>query len=453
MFETISDTFQNVFQSFRSQGKLTEENIKEGMREVRRSLLQADVNYQVAKDFISNVEEQAVGEEVIESVQPDQQIVKIVQDELEDLMGPVDHDLPSPEEGPAVYMLVGLQGSGKTTSCAKLAKYLREEDRNPLMVAADLRRPAAIDQLETLGSDLDIPVYSREESTAPELGKGAIQHARENNLDTVLIDTAGRLHIDREMMNELSRVRSATSPDHIFLVADAMTGQDAVNSASEFDEEMDYDSVILTKLDGDARGGAALSIRAVTGKPIQFVGVGEKPDNLEPFHPDRMASRILGMGDVVTLVEKAQETMDEEYAEKMQERLMSGKFNLQDMLEQFQKVKQMGPIKKLLKMFPGMGQFQDQLDQFDEGEMARVEAMIQSMTPKERKNPDILNYSRKKRVARGSGTTVKEINSLLKVFEQNKELVKKMKEGGLQGGLGGGGESNFPSLPFDSSPF
>lgn len=451
MFETISETFQDVFRSFRSKGKLTEDNIKTGLREVRKSLLQADVNYRVAKNFISKVEEKAVGEEVIESVRPDEQIVKIVQDELEELMGPVDHDLPVNDAGPTVLMLTGLQGSGKTTSCAKLATHLEEEKRSPMMVAADLRRPAAIDQLETLGKKHDIPVFSRKNaSSAADVCQEAIEQAKQKDIDTVLLDTAGRLHVDSEMMQQLRHVKGTTDPDHIFLVADAMTGQDAVNSAEEFNEAMDYDSVILTKMDGDARGGAALSIKSVTGKPIQFVGVGERVEDLEPFHPDRMASRILGMGDVVTLVEKAQETMDEDYAEEMQEKLLSGNFNLQDMLNQFQKVKQMGPLKKILKMFPGMGQFQDQLDQFDEGELDRVEAIILSMTPEERKNPDILNYSRKKRVADGSGTTVREINSLLKVFEQNQKLIEQMQKGGGQGLP----DMNDMNLPFGSgSPF
>jgi len=425
MFESITEKFQSVFDQLRGQAKLTEDNIQEGLREVRKALLQADVNYKVVKNFIDRVEEQAVGEEVLDAVRPDQQVIKIVSDELEELMGPVDHDLPKNSSRPTVLMLTGLQGSGKTTSCGKLAQYLEEEGHQPMMVAADMQRPAAIDQLHTLGEELGVPVLSDRDSTPPDLCERALREARDRDCDYVLLDTAGRLHIDEQMMQELQEITSRTDPDHIFLVADAMTGQDAVNSADQFNERLDLDSVILTKLDGDARGGAALSIKEVTGTPIQFVGTGEKMGDLEPFHPDRMASRILGMGDVVTLVEKAQETMDEEYAEKMQEKIMDNTFNLQDMLEQFQKVKQMGPIKQLMKMMPGMSGMMDQLDEFDEGELDRVEAIIRSMTPEERRKPKILNYSRKKRIARGSGTSLQDVNMLIKEFNQMKEMMQK----------------------------
>lgn len=447
MFESISESFQSVLDSFRGAGKLTEDNIKEGLREVRKALLQADVNYQVVKDFINRVEEKAVGEEVLDAVQPDQMIVKIVSDELENLMGPVDHDLPVNSSRPTVLMLAGLQGSGKTTSCGKLAKYLEDDGHDPLMVAADMRRPAAIDQLITLGEDLDLPVLSDRDSTPPDLCERAIQEAESRGCDYVLLDTAGRLHIDDDMMSELRIITNRTDPDHIFLVADAMTGQDAVNSAEEFNEQLSLDSVILTKLDGDARGGAALSIKAVTDTPIQFIGTGEKLDDLEPFHPDRMASRILGMGDVVTLVEKAQETMDEEEAERMQEKIRSNNFDLQDMLDQFKKVQQMGPIKQLLQMVPGMSGMMDQLEEFDESEIDRVEAIILSMTLEERRNPDVLNYSRKKRIARGSGTSLQEVNTLIKKFNQMKEMMQQFQ------GAGEGGQmpSSFPlkdKLPF-----
>ncbi len=429
MFESITESFQDVFRKFRGQGKLTEENIEEGLREVRRALLQADVNYQVVKDFINNVKEKAVGEEVLEAVKPEQQIVKIVQDELENLMGPVDHEIPINQNRPTVLMLSGLQGSGKTTTCGKLAKKLLDDGHSPMMVAADMERPAAIDQVHTLGEELDVPVYSDRSLTPPVVCEQSIEAAREQGCDYVLLDTAGRLHIDDEMMDELDEISRRTEPDDIYLVADAMTGQDAVNSAEEFDSRLDVDAVILTKLDGDARGGAALSIKAVTGKPVKFVGVGEKLDQLEPFHPDRMASRILGMGDVVTLVEKAQESIDEEHAEKMQEKLLNDSFNLQDMLDQLNQVRKMGPLKSILKMVPGMSGMMDQIDEFDEQELHRVEAIILSMTPEERKNPDILNYSRKKRVAEGSGTDLQEVNSLIREFDRMKKMMDEIKPG------------------------
>ncbi len=447
MFESITEQFQSVFDSLRGQAKLTESNIEEGLREVRKALLQADVNYKVVKGFIDRVEEKAVGEEVLDAVRPEQQVIKIVSDELEALMGPVDHDLPTNSSRPTVLMLTGLQGSGKTTSCGKLAHYLEEEGHDPMMVAADMQRPAAIDQLITLGEELDLPVLSDREASPPDLCARSIAEAENRDCDYVLLDTAGRLHIDEKMMSELQEITSRTSPDHIFLVADAMAGQDAVNSADEFNDRLDLDSVILTKLDGDARGGAALSIKEVTGTPIQFVGTGEKMDDLELFHPDRMASRILGMGDVVTLVEKAQDTMDEEYAEKMQEKIRANTFDLQDMLEQFQKVKQMGSIKQLMKMIPGMSGMMDQMGDFDEGEMDRVEAIIRSMTEEERRNPEILNYSRKKRIAQGSGTTLQDVNMLIKEFNQMKEMMEQFQ--------GAGGPDQMPSsIPFrDKLPF
>ncbi len=447
MFESITDSFQSVLDTFRSQGKLTEDNIKEGLREVRKALLQADVNYRVVKNFIDRVEKKAIGEEVLDAVQPDQQIIKIVSDELERLMGPVDHDLPVNSSRPTVLMLTGLQGSGKTTSCGKLAKYLEDEGHNPLMVAADMRRPAAVDQLVTLGESADIPVFTDPDTTPPGLCARSIEEAENQGCDYVLLDTAGRLHIDQEMMQELQTITDRTTPDHIFLVADAMTGQDAVNSAEEFDEQLSLDSIILTKLDGDARGGAALSIKEVTGTPIQFIGTGEKLEDLEPFHPERMASRILGMGDVVTLVEKAQETMDEEYAQEMQEKIQSNEFDLQDMLEQFRKVQQMGPIKQLLQMVPGMSGMMDQLDEFDESELDRVEAIILSMTLEERRNPDLLNYSRKKRIADGSGTSLQDVNTLINEFQQMKELMQQFQSAGDH-------EQIPSSMPFqDKLPF
>lgn len=453
MFESITESFQSVISKFRGASELTEENIEEGLREVRRALLQADVNFRVVKNFIDDVKEKAVGEDVLDAVEPGEQVVKIVKDELVDLMGPVDHDLPKNDTGPTVLMLAGLQGSGKTTTCGKLASTLLEEEYDPMMVAADMQRPAAIDQLHRLGDQLDVRVHSNRDSSPPRVCQSALEVAEENNHDYILLDTAGRLHIDESMMAELDEVVSRTSPDHIFLVADAMTGQDAVNSAKEFNERLDIDSVILTKMDGDARGGAALSIKAVTGKPIQYIGTGEKLDDLEEFHPDRMASRILGMGDVVTLVEKAQETMDEEYAEEMQEKIMEGKLDLQDMLDQLNQVRQMGSFKKILKMVPGMSSMMNNMDdEFDESEINRMEAIILSMTPEERHNPELINFSRKKRIAEGSGTTMKEVNGLLREFDRMRKMMDKVQDEG--GGPGEGGMPDMPDMPFmDQLPF
>jgi signal recognition particle subunit SRP54 len=452
MFESITEKLQATFRKLTGRGKLTEKNIQEGMREVRMSLLEADVNYKVVKDFIDTVTKRAVGQEVIQSISPGQQIVKIVYDEMARLMGPPDYSINFNPGGPTVIMMAGLQGSGKTTTCAKLAQYLVKKGKTPLLVAADIQRPAAIEQIKTLGAQLKLPVYSepgapfwdslssgapeakRSGSFPPKLCEKALNTARETNRDTVIVDTAGRLHIDKELMDELKQIAARIKPGNIFLVSDAMTGQDAVKSAAEFDKQLALTGIILTKLDGDARGGAALSIKAVTGKPIKFVGIGEKIDNFEEFHPDRMASRILGMGDIVTLVEKAQANVDMEQAKKLEEKLRKQELTLQDFLDQLQQIKKMGPLKDLLAMIPGMG---GAINQVDDKEMKRVEAIVQSMTKEERATPEIISGSRRARIARGSGTSVSQVNSLLKQFREMQKMMKDMGNAGKMGKLMG----------------
>ena len=430
MFESITENLQNVFRKLSGKGRLSEKNIQDGLREVRMALLQADVNFKVVKDFIDRVTQKAVGQEVLKSINPTQQIIKIVSDELTLLMGPVDNTFNFAPNSPTVLMLVGLQGSGKTTTCAKLAKYLGKKNRKPILVAADVQRPAAIEQLKHLGKQNNIPVYAEQGGKPVKICERSVAYAEQNACDTIILDTAGRLHINQELMDELKEIRTKVKPHYTFLVSDAMTGQDAVNSAKEFNQQLNIDGVILTKLDGDARGGAALSIKAVTGKPIRFVGIGEKVDNLEEFYPDRMASRILGMGDVVSLVEKAQTAIDLESAQKLQEKLKKGDLNLQDFYDQLQQVKKMGPLGDLLKMIPGLG---GKVGDVDEKDMKRTEAIIQSMTRQERENPEILNGSRRARIAKGSGTSVAEINSLIKQFEQARKMMREMKKG--KGGL------------------
>ena len=426
MFDTITEKLQAAFRKLAGRGKLTKANIQEGMREVRMALLEADVNYKVVKDFIERVTKRAVGQDVIQSISPAQQIVKIVHDELVTLMGgQADASVQFASQPPTVIMMAGLQGCGKTTTCAKLAKFLNKKGKRPLLVAADIQRPAAVEQLKTLGQQLNIPVYSEAMGPPPRICVQAVKHANANNLDVVILDTAGRLHINQELMDELKEINRRVSPHHTFLVADAMTGQDAVNSAKAFNEQLPLSGVILTKLDGDARGGAALSIKAVTSKPIKFVGIGEKMDNFEEFHPDRMASRILGMGDVVSLVEKAQSVMDEDKARKLQEKMAKNKLDLQDFLDQLQQIKKMGSLKDLLAMIPGIGGALKNVD-MDDKQLKRIEAIIQSMTPKERTDPDILDGKRKLRISRGSGTTVAEINSLLKQFTEMQKMMKNM---------------------------
>jgi len=444
MFESLTARLTEALRKLRGRGVLTERNIEDGLREVRVALLEADVSYRVVKQFINSVKERAVGEEVIKSVTPGQQVVKIVHDELIKLMGPADSTIPMSKEPPTVIMLAGLQGSGKTTTAAKLARYLRAKGHNPLLVAADIRRPAAIEQLKVLGEQLGVEVFSEEGVPAPLICKHAVESARQKGQDVVILDTAGRLHIDEEMMAEIREVAATVKPHQKYLVCDAMTGQDAVNSAKEFNEQLELDGVILTKLDGDARGGAALSVKAVTGKPIKFVGVGEKLDRFEEFHPDRMASRILGMGDVVSLVEKAQEAVDMEQAARIQEKIRKDTLTLDDFLQQLQQVRRMGPLKEILKMIPGIGsQFDSAMLEESETEFKHVEGIIRSMTPEERMNPDIIDGSRRRRIAAGSGTTPQEVNQLLKQFKQAKAMLRQMAAGGGVGARVGPGGIDF----------
>lgn len=428
-FEGLADRLQNTIQKIRGKGKVSESDVKEMMREVRLALLEADVNFKVVKDFVKKVSERAVGQEVMKSLTPGQQVIKVVKEELTALMGGEQSQIAVSKRPPTVIMMVGLQGAGKTTTTGKLANLLRKKyNRNPLLVAADIYRPAAIKQLETLGKQLNMPVFSLGDQVSPiEIAKQAIEKAKEDHNDYVLIDTAGRLHIDGELMNELKEIKELSNPDEIFLVVDAMTGQDAVNVADSFNEQLGITGVVLTKLDGDTRGGAALSIRAVTEKPIKFVGMGEKLDALEAFHPERMASRILGMGDMLSLIEKAQANVDEEKAKELEQKLRTMNFTFDDFLDQLSQVRKMGPLDELLKMMPGANKIKGLNNlQIDEKQISHVEAIIQSMTKKEKINPEIMNASRKKRIAKGSGTSVQEVNRLLKQFEEMKKMMKQM---------------------------
>jgi signal recognition particle subunit SRP54 len=431
MFDVLTEKFGSVFRSLSGRGRITEANISDAVRDVRKALLEADVNYQVVKQFCKDVGAAAMGAEVIKSLHPGQVFVKIVNDELTRLMGPVDSQIYYVSPGPTLILLAGLQGCGKTTTAAKLAKYVVDKGKKPLLVADDLQRPAAIEQLITLGQQLNIPVYSEQSTNAVKVAKNAISHAKQIGVDVVILDTAGRLHVDEEMMTQISDVAKAIEPHQIYLVCDAMTGQDAVNSAKEFNERLELDGVILTKLDGDARGGAALSVKAVTGKPIKFIGVGEKLDKLEEFHPDRMASRILGMGDVVTLVERAQEQFDAEQAAKMQEKMAKGSFGFDDFLQQMQAVKKMGGMKDLLKMMPGGGQL-GEMD-FDENELKRMEGIVHSMTANERRDPDVIDSSRRRRIAAGSGVQPHDVSGLVKTFMRSRDMLKAMSGGKLAG--------------------
>jgi len=433
MFESLTEKFNLVFRSLAGRGRITEANISDAMRDVRKALLEADVNYNVVKQFCKDVTQAAIGAEVIKSLHPSQVMIKIVSDELTKLMGPVDTRIYFVAPGPTVIMLAGLQGCGKTTTAAKLGKYLVAQGKRPLLVADDLQRPAAIEQLVVLGEQANIDVYREDSRDSVKVAKNSVKHAQENGYDVVVLDTAGRLHIDEEMMTELADVAKAVNPHQIYLVCDAMTGQDAVNSAKEFNDRLELDGVILTKLDGDARGGAALSVKAVTGKPIKFIGVGEKLDKLEEFHPDRMASRILGMGDVVTLVEKAQEQFEAEEAAKMQRKMAKGTFGFDDFLKQMQAVKKMGGIGDLIKMMPGMGSQLDELD-LDGAEIKQMEAIVYSMTPAERRNPDIIDSSRRRRIAAGSGTQPHDVSGLIKTFMRSRDMMKAL-SGGSFGGL------------------
>ena len=429
-FENLSNKLQDVFKQLRGKGKLTEADVKTAMREVKIALLEADVNFKIVKNFIKTVTERAVGTEALEGLNPGQQVIKIVNEELIALMGTTQSQLTFAKRPPTVYMMVGLQGAGKTTSSGKLAGQLRKQGRNPLLVACDVYRPAAIKQLQVVGKNYNIPVFEMGDKLSPvEISKKALEYAAENRNDVILIDTAGRLHINEELMQELQDIKEVVKPQEILLVVDAMTGQDAVTVAESFDSQLGIDGIIMTKLDGDARGGAALSVRSVTNKPIKYIGMGEKMEDLEPFYPDRMASRILGMGDVLTLIDKVQQNIDEQEAKEMQKKMLSNEFTLEDFLSQMQQIKKMGPLKDLMGMIPGMNKFN--LDEALNGvdpskEMAKTEAIIQSMTREERLNPSILNGPRKKRIANGSGRSIAEVNRLLKQFEEMKKMMKQM---------------------------
>ncbi|GBE36779.1 signal recognition particle protein [bacterium BMS3Bbin07] len=427
MFDSLSEKLEAVFSKLKGRGFLKEEDVDVALRELRLVLLEADVNFRVVKDFIARLREKAIGKEVLESLTPGQQVVKIVHVELIELLGSQNERILFAPNPPTVIMMIGLQGSGKTTTAAKLANLFKKQGRRPMLVAADLQRPAAIDQLTTLGAQIDVPVFSaRDEKDPVAVSSASLKKARLDARDILIIDTAGRLHIDEELMSQLEGIKAAVKPDEVLFVADAMTGQDAVTVAKSFNEQTGIDGIILTKMDGDARGGAALSIRAVTGKPIKFIGVGEKIDMIEPFHPDRVASRILGMGDVLSFIEKAQEAVDVKEAEALQKKITDETFTLEDLREQLRKIKSMGSIESLLSMIPGMGK-QLKGVQVDEKEFSRIEAIISSMTPRERRNPHILNGSRKKRIALGSGTTVTHVNRLLKQYKEMKRMLKMFK--------------------------
>lgn len=425
-FESLSDKLSAAFRKLRGKGRLNESDVKEAMREVRLALLEADVSYKVVKDFVKRVTERAVGRDVLESLSPAQMVIKIVNEELIALMGSESQKLNISSRSPSVVMLVGLQGAGKTTNGAKLAALMRRQGKRPLLVACDVYRPAAIAQLQTVGRQLDIPVFQMGQGDPVQIARAGIAHAKEHGNDLVFLDTAGRLHIDEALMDELRRIKAETEPAEILLVVDAMTGQDAVNAASAFDAALGVDGIMLTKLDGDARGGAALSVKAVTGKPIKFAGTGEKLDQIEVFHPDRMAGRILGMGDVLTLIEKAEQSLDEKKAKELEERLRANKFTLADFYEQLGQLKRMGSVQDLLAMVPGVDAKALSGAALDDRAMARTEAIIQSMTPRERENPEIIGSSRKKRIAAGSGTSVVDVNRLLRQFESMQKMLRQM---------------------------
>ncbi|WP_338469848.1 signal recognition particle protein [Niallia sp. XMNu-256] len=440
-FEGLADRLQGTIQKIRGKGKVTEADVKEMMREVRLALLEADVNFKVVKDFVKKVSERSVGQEVMKSLTPGQQVIKVVKEELTELMGGEQSKIAVASKPPTVIMMVGLQGAGKTTTTGKLANLLRKKyNRNPMLVAADVYRPAAIKQLETLGKQLSMPVFSLGDQVSPvDIAKAAVQKAKEEHHDYVLIDTAGRLHVDENLMDELKQIKELTNPHEIFLVVDAMTGQDAVNVASSFNEQLGLTGVVLTKLDGDTRGGAALSIRSVTNTPIKFIGLGEKMDAIEAFHPERMASRILGMGDVLTLIEKAQANVDEEKARELEQKMRTASFTFDDFLEQLGQVRNMGPLDELLKMMPGANKIKGLNNlQVDEKQISHVEAIIKSMTKDEKVRPEIINASRRKRIAKGSGTSVQEVNRLLKQFDDMKKMMKQMTNMGSKGKKKGG---------------
>lgn len=426
IFSGLSERLNHIFSKLTHKGKLTSLEIKEAMREVRVALLEADVNYQVAKDFIARVSEKAVGEDILKSLTPGQQVIKIVRDELTELMGEQNEKLAVSPKLPTVILMCGLQGSGKTTMTGKLAVFLRKNGKKPLLVAGDIHRPAAIDQLKILARSINVEVFDRGTQNPAKTAKDAIEYARKFQLDTVIIDTAGRMHVDDELMDEIKEIKSATEPTEILLVVDSMTGQDAVNVAKSFDEALDITGVILTKIDGDTRGGAALSIRATTGKPIKFCGVGEKLTDLEPFYPDRIASRILGMGDVLTLIDKAQEAVDEKEAKEMQQKFLQNAFTFEDYLKQMENLNKMGGLKNVIGMIPGL-ENKVKIADIDEKQLMKQKAIIQSMTPAERLDPSIINGSRRKRIAQGSASTVPEVNKLIKQFEESKKMMAQFK--------------------------
>ena len=454
-FEGLAEKLGNAFKKLKNKGKLSEADVKEAMREVRLALLEADVNYKVAKDFTNKVTERAVGQDVMESLTPGQMVVKIVDEELTALMGGDNARIEFASKPPTVIMLCGLQGSGKTTHAGKLALMLKNQNHRPMLVACDIYRPAAIEQLKVVGGKAGVPVFERGTENPVKIAREAIKHAKDYGNDIVILDTAGRLHIDETLMDELKKVKAEVQPDEILLVIDSMTGQDAVNVAESFNEKLDISGVILTKLDGDTRGGAALSVKAVTGRPIKFAGTGEKLEDIEIFHPDRMASRILGMGDVLTLIEDAQSKIDQQKAEQMAQKMMSNKFDFNDLNDQFEQIKKMGPLKGILAKIPGMGKQLDNIN-IDDRQIDWVQAIILSMTPEERENPSLLNPSRKRRIAAGSGRSVEEVNRLIKQLEQMQKMMKqiKTKTKGMKGkkkkmkklpGLGGMPMGNFPN--------
>lgn len=443
-FEGLTEKLSAAFKKLRGKGRLTEADVKEAMREIRLALLEADVSYKVVKDFVKKTTERCVGSDVLESLTPAQMIVKIVNEELTNLMGSENQKLTIASKPPTVVMLVGLQGAGKTTNGAKLAGLMKKQGKRPLLVACDIYRPAAIQQLQVVGEKLGLPVFQMGQTNPIEIAKAAVAHAAKHGNDMVFLDTAGRLHIDEALMEELSGIKEAVQPTEILLVLDAMTGQDAVNAAQAFDAQLDITGVMLSKLDGDARGGAALSVKAVTGKPIKFIGTGEKLDQIEPFHPGRMASRILGMGDVLTLIEKAEAAFDQKKAEELEQKLRSNKFTLADYYDQLVQLKGMGSVQDLLGMMPGMGNLKNV--QVDEGALGRTEAIIQSMTPYERENPNCLNHSRKRRIAAGSGVKVEEVNKMLKSFEMMQTLMRQMNGSGKRKKKNRGFGS-MPNLP------
>ena len=442
LFENLSDRMNHIFSKLRNKSKLTELEIKQAMREIRVALLEADVNYTVVKDFVAKVSEKALGEDILKSLTSGQQIVKIVNDELVALMGSTHQKLAVSDKQPTIYMMCGLQGAGKTTMCGKLATYLRKQNKKVLLVAGDIYRPAAIDQLKVVAKKANTECFSMGQIDPVKIAKAGVEYALKNGYDTMIVDTAGRLHIDEQLMDELVRVKKAVAPTEILLVVDSMTGQDAVTVADTFNKTLDITGVIMTKLDGDTRGGAALSIRAVTGKPIKFSGTGEKMEDIEPFHPERMASRILGMGDVLTLIERAQDAISQEDALKMQKKLRENSFTLEDYLAQIDNVKKMGNLNDMMAMIPGLSGKVKANAQIDEKQLFRNKAIIQSMTVKERRNPEIIKASRRKRIASGSGTSIQEVNALLKQFELTKDMMNRMQKGGLRGMRG------LKGLPF-----